>query len=331
MKKVLVIMHKDLVPPETVKSQDIDRFTTPFVTEFDVIQALKKNKYVIRTLGIDQDITPLIEEIKEHKPHVVFNLLEQFNNDPAMDYHIVTLLELHGIPYTGSNPKGLVLARDKALTKKVLQYHRIKTPKFFTLKKSEKLKEPKGFKYPMIVKCLYEEASYGIAQTSVVHNFEKLRERVDYIQQILEQDVIVEEFIEGKEYYIGVMGEKRLKVLPVWELVYENVDQPEKEIYTARAKWNKNYRKRKGIDHKKAKISKELNAKIHKICKRSYKALSLSGYARVDIRVDENENVYILEVNPNPNISHDDEFAMSAKHEGFSYTNLIKKIITLAN
>jgi D-alanine-D-alanine ligase len=331
VKKVLVIMHKDLVPPDHIKPQDIDRFATPYVTEFDVIQALKKNKYEIRTLGIDQDISPLIEEIKENKPHVVFNLLEQFNNDPAMDYHIVTLLELHGIPYTGSNPKGLVLARDKALTKKVLQYHRIKTPKFFTIKRNEKLKEPKGFKFPMIVKCLYEEASYGIAKTSVVHSYEKLRERVEYIQKTLEQDAIVEEFIEGKEYYIGVMGHKRLKVLPVWELVYANVDEPEKEIYTARAKWNKNYRKRKGIDHKKAKISKELETKIKKVCRRSFKALNLSGYARVDIRVDQNENVYILEVNPNPNISFDDEFAMSAKYDGFTYAKLIKKIISLAN
>jgi len=330
MKKVLVIMHKDLVPPPQTKQKDVDRFTTAWVTEFDVISTLKKSKFEINTLGIDQDITVLNKEIRENKPDIVFNLLEQFNNDPAMDYHIVTLLELHGIPYTGSNPKGLVLARDKALTKKILHYHRVLTPKFFTLKRNEKLQIPKGLKYPLIVKCLYEEASYGIAQKSVVHSFEKLEERVKYIQETLEQDAIIEEFIEGKEYYIGVMGNNRLKVLPVWELVYKNVDEPEKEIYTARAKWNKNYRKRKGIDHQRAKISESLEKKIKHVCKRSYKALSISGYARVDIRVDQNDNVYVLEVNPNPNISFDDEFAMSAKHAGLSYPMLLKKLIQQA-
>lgn len=330
MKSILVIMHKDLVPPEDLKVSDVDRFLTPYVTEFDVIQALKKNKYQIKTLGIDSDIAPLIEEIKTNKPTLVFNLLEQFNNDPAMDYHIVTLLELHGIPYTGSNPKGLVLARDKALSKKILQYHRILTPHFYTLKKAEKFKAPyKGMKYPMIVKCLFEEASYGIAQKSVVNNIEQLKERVEYIQKTLEQDIIIEEFIEGKEYYIGVLGNNRLKVLPTWELVYKNVESPEKEVYTARAKWNKNYRKRKGIDHQKAKIDKELDKKINKVVRRTYKALSLSGYARIDVRIDVHNNIYILEANPNPNISHDDEFAMSAKNAGLSYKDLIKKIITL--
>tara|TARA_B100001971_G_scaffold215193_1_gene260025 strand:- start:116177 stop:117178 length:1002 start_codon:yes stop_codon:yes gene_type:complete len=331
VKSVLVIMHQALVPPENIKSSEVDRFLTPWVTEYDVISALKKNKYEIRTLGIDSDISPLVEEIKNHRPHFVFNLLEQFNNDPAMDYHIVTLLELHGIRYTGSNPKGLVLARDKALSKKILQYHRILTPHFYTLKQNEKFKAPhKSMKYPMIVKCLFEEASYGIAQKSVVNNLDQLKERVEYIQKTLEQDVIIEEFIEGKEYYIGVLGNNRLKVLPVWELVYKNVEAPEKEVYTARAKWNKSYRKRKGIDHQRAKLDKELEARIIKVVKRTYKALSLSGYARIDIRVDANQNIYILEANPNPNISFDDEFAMSAKNVGLSYKDLIKKVITLS-
>lgn len=150
------------------------------------------------------------------------------------------------------------------------------------------------------------------------------------IQKTLEQDVIIEEFIEGKEYYIGVLGNNRLKVLPVWELVYKNVEAPEKEVYTARAKWNKSYRKRKGIDHQRAKLDKELEARIIKVVKRTYKALSLSGYARIDIRVDANQNIYILEANPNPNISFDDEFAMSAKNAGLSYKDLIKKVITLS-
>lgn len=330
MRKVLVIAHKDLVPPEGVKEKDVDRFKTPWVTEFDVIDALKRNKHGLEVLGIDEEIAPLIANIKEKKPHLVFNLLEQFNNDPAMDYHIVTLLELHSLSYTGCNPKGLLLARDKALAKKILGHHKIPTPNFFTLKAKEKLKLPKRMRFPMIVKCHFEEASYGIAQASVVKSEEKLRERVSYIQQELGQDVIVEEFIEGREIYVGVIGNKRLTVLPAWELKYLNVEHPEKEVYTENAKWNQKYRQRKGIEHSRAKLSPELEKEIQKICKRTYRALELSGYARIDLRLDQNGGIHVLEANPNPNIAKDDEFAKSAAFAGISFTKLMDLIIKAA-
>ena len=330
MKNILAIMHKSLIPPEDFRLNDIDRFKTPWVTEADVISALKKLGHKVTTLGIDDEISPLTSSIRQERPDIVFNMLEQFNNDPAMDYHIVTLLELHNITYTGCNPKGLLLARDKALAKKILKYHKIATPSFFTLKKSQKLRSPKGLKYPLIVKCATEEASYGIAQASVVHSDQKLFERVSYIQKELDQDVIVEEFVEGKEIYVGVIGNKRLKVLPAWELVFKNVENPEKEVYTERAKWNQSYRSRKGIDHSKAKISDELEKKIQKTAKKVYKVLNLSGYARIDFRIGAGDKVYVLEANPNPNISSDDEFAESAKYAGISYDKLMKQLITAA-
>tara|TARA_Y100000780_G_scaffold232594_1_gene268557 strand:- start:227760 stop:228767 length:1008 start_codon:yes stop_codon:yes gene_type:complete len=327
VKNVLAIMHKSLIPPEGFKKEEIDRFKTPWVTEADVIMALKELGHTVTTLGIDEEITPLVASIKNQKPDLVFNMLEQFNNDPAMDYHIVTLLELHQATYTGCNPKGLLIARDKALAKKILKFHKIATPNFFTIKKGKKLRSHKGLRFPLIVKCASEEASYGIAQASVVHNLQKLQERVDYIQNELAQDVLVEEFIEGKEIYVGVIGNKRLKVLPAWELVYKNVEKPEKEIYTERAKWNEKYRNRKGIDHAKADISQELEKKIQKVAKKVYKVLNLSGYARIDFRIGNDEKIHVLEANPNPNISSDDEFAESAKYSGITYPELIKSLI----
>lgn len=327
MKTALVIAHKDLIPPPDAAEEDVDRFKTPWVAEFDAVNALKEIGYAVETLGIDQEIAPLIDKIKESRPDVVFNLLEQFNSDPAMDYHIVTLLELHRMVYTGCNPKGLLLARDKILAKKILGHHGISTPRFHALKAGEKYKAPKKMRFPMIVKCAGEEASYGLAKASLVKSKEKLEERALYVQKELGQDVIIEEFVEGREIYVGVVGNNKLKVLPPWELLYKNSDKPEKEIYTERAKWNLAYRTRKGIDNAKAELDPKLEQDIVKICKKTYRALNLSGYARIDLRVDAEGRPHVLEANPNPNIARDDEFAQSALFAGISYTKLIELLV----
>ncbi len=325
-KRILLLVHKELLPPTDLKTEP-DRFNTPWITEYDVQEALKKSGHEVKTFGLIDDLNSLITELSSFKPHIVFNLLEEFNYDPQSDYKIVALLEIMGIKYSGCNPKGLLLARDKALSKKILSHHRLGTPHFFTIPKNKKRKLPKNLKFPLIVKCLYEEASYGIAQASIVRSEDKLKERIEYIQQSLDQDAIIEEFIEGKEYYVGVMGNKKLTTLPIWELQFNNVDEPEKEIYSSRAKWNKDYRKRKGIDNGPAKLDKILEDKIIKTCKKAYQVLELSGYARIDLRVSNEGKIYILEVNPNPNIASDDEFAKSAKHAGISYQDLITSLL----
>lgn len=324
-KLIYVLVHTDLVPPE--KPESIDRFETPWITEYDVISQLKNNGHNVQVIGLYNDLTPLLEAIKEKKPDIVFNLLEEFNGDTQMDYHIVALLEALKVKYTGCNSKGLALAKDKALSKKILKHHHVGTPNFYPLPKGKKRKLPKNLKYPLIVKCLYEEASYGIAQASVVTSEEKLNERVQYIHEKLEQDAIIEEFIEGKELYVGVMGNKQLKTLPIWELKFENVDNPEKEIYSQRAKWNEKYRKRKGIETGPAKLEKAVEDKVIKTCKKVYQILNLNGYARIDLRLTQDNKVYILEANPNPNIASDDEFAKSAAYSKVKYKDLIEEII----
>lgn len=328
-KLIYVMVHTDLVPPQKVET--LDRFETAWVTEFDVISQLKKNGHKVEVIGLYDSLDPLLDAIKRKKPDIVFNLLEEFNGDSQMDYHIVALLEAMKIKYTGCNSKGLAIAKDKALSKKILKHHHLSTANFFTLPKGKKRKLPKHLNYPLIIKCLYEEASYGIAQASIVASEEKLWERIQYIHEKLEQDAIIEEFIEGKEIYVGLIGNKQLKPLPIWELKFENVDNPEKEIYSQRAKWNEKYRKRKGIETGPAKFDKTLEEKIIKTCKKVYQVLNLSGYARIDLRINQGGKIYILEANPNPNIASDDEFAKSAAHAKIKYKDLLEELIKSAN
>lgn len=323
-KRILLLVHKDLVPN---KDKAPDRYDCPWVTEYDVLTTLEDLGYEVKVLGLIDDIHRLINEIEEFKPYCVFNLLEEFNYETQSDYKVLALLDMMGIKYTGCNPKGLLLARDKAISKKILKHHKIGTPKFFTLSKKGKKKIPKNLNFPLIVKCLFEEASLGIAKASVVASKEKLLERVDYIHTKLNEDAIIEEFIPGKEIYVGVLGNIKLSNLPLWELRFENVEEPSKEIYSEQAKWNKKYRKRKGIHSQVADLPKEVENKIIKTVKNTYRVLNLSGYARIDLRLTDDNQVYILEANPNPNIASDDEFAESAKAVGISYSDLIEKLI----
>lgn len=325
-KRILLLVHKDLVPPSEEINKEIDRFE-PWITEYDVKTELSLLGFDVLVHGLIDDIKDLQLTLENFKPHIVFNLLEEFNYDSKSDYKVISLLEMLNIKYTGCNSKGLILARDKALTKKILKYHNLGTPNFYAFPKGKKRKKPKHLSFPLIVKCLFEEASYGISQASIVHSEEKLQERIQYIHQTLNQDAIVEEFIEGRELYVGVFGNKKLTTLPAWELVFENVEKPEKEIYSSRAKWNEKYRQKKGITSKAAQLDHLTENKIYKICKKAYTILGLSGYARIDFRISTEGKIHILEINPNPNIAKDDEFAKSALHSGISYSELLEQLL----
>lgn len=325
-KKVILLVHSSLVPPQMV-DQEPDRFQTPWITEYDVKKTLESLGYAVTVIGVDNSLIDLHHQLTEHGTNCVFNLLEEFSGDPRSDYKVVSYLELLGVKYSGCNSKGLLLARDKALCKKLLKHHKIPTPNFLTFPRNKRKKIPKTLRYPAIVKCLYEEASYGIAQASVVHSPTKLIERINFIHENLEQDAIVEDFIPGKEIFVGVMGEKNLTTLPLWELRFKNTQQPEKEIYTSRAKWNQAYRLKKGIESGPCQIPKQLQDKIIKICKKTYRILQLNGYARIDLRVTPEGKVFVLEANPNPNIAMDDEFARSAHAGGIEYPALLQSLL----
>ncbi len=334
-------MHSELVPPMTPheskkgqfvfeKLKEKDRLETPWTTEFDILFNLQEMGHQIKPLGVYSDLRIIRDAIEEFKPHLIYNLLEEFDGETVFDSHVVSYLELLRIPYTGNSPRALMMARDKSLAKKILTFHRIKTPKFAVFSKNKKRKIPKSITYPLIVKCLDEDASLALSQASVVHSQEKLVERVKYINEKIGVDAIVEEFIEGREFYVGVLGNLRLELLPVWEVFYKKSEKPEKEFYSRSAKWNEKYRSRKGIDSGKAKISPELEEKIQNIAKKTYKVLDLNGYARIDVRMDKDENIYVIEANPNPNIARDDEFAESSFYKNqWSYHQLLGKILSL--
>ncbi len=327
--KIILLVHPDLIPPPDVKENEINWDKIEWATEYDVHKALLAMGHEVVLLGVMEDLTKIRKAIDEINPHIVFNLLEEFKGEAIFDQNIVSYLELLSIPYTGCNPKGMIIGRDKALSKKILSYHKIKTPKFQVFPRNNPRRKLNLKNFPVIVKCLNEEASLGLSQASIVHSEEKLRERVEFIHKRFSTDAIAEQFIEGHEYFVGVMGNYRLETLPVWELKFESVEDPGKEFYSTKAKFDYGYRDRKGIKTGPADLSEERRQELQKLAKRAYKALGLSGYARMDLRVDDSGQAYLLEANPNPDISEFDDFSESAKKQGYTYQELLAKILRL--
>lgn len=327
--RVLVLLHPALVPPDSregVPEKEADLWKT----EFDVVATLRSLGHEVRPVGIHDELTPVRDAIQEWKPHIVFNLLEEFHGRADFDHHVVSYLELKQIPYTGCRPRGLVLARDKALSKKLLIYHRIRVPSFNVFPKGRKVRVPKGLGFPLIVKSLVEEASLGISQASIVDSAEKLVERVGFIHKNVGTDAIAEQFIEGRELYACVVGNKQLQVLPIWELVFENLATGSAAIATARVKHNSEYQRKRGIYQQQANdLPKPLLDAINRTSKRIYRILDLDGYARIDYRLTPSGELYFLEANPNPEIASTEEFASAAEEAGISYPQLLQRLIDL--
>jgi len=248
----------------------------------------------------------------------------------TFDQNVVSYLELLRLPYTGCNPRGMLLARDKSLSKKLLQYHRILVPEFQMVSRGRKARLSKKLDFPLIVKSLTQEASIGISQASVVESDEKLKERVTFIHESIGTAAIVEQYIEGRELYVGILGNQALQALPVWELFFTNMPEGAKRIATDRVKWSVKYQKKYGIDSGPARELAESKAEdIQHICKRAFRALELSGFARIDLRLDEAGNVWVLEANPNPQIARGEDFAASAEKIGLTYEAVLQRIINL--
>jgi D-alanine-D-alanine ligase len=328
--RVLALMDADLVPPTDVKGLSAEDLE-PYRTERDVLGALRALGHDVAPLGLSKDLLPLRAAIEERRPDVAFNLLEEFRGETRYDYFVASDLESMGIPFTGCNPRGLILARDKALAKKVLHYHRIRTPDFAVFPRGRRVRRPASLRFPLIVKSLVEEASLGIAQASVVEDERSLAERVEFVHERVGTDAIAESFIEGRELYVGVVGTRRLTVLPPWELHFSKVPEGAPRIATRRAKWDRAYQKKWGIDSGAAKdLPDGVATRIADVSRRAYRALGLSGYARIDYRLTPGGDLHLLEANPNPQIAKGEDFADSAKAAGISYEALLRKILQVA-
>lgn len=327
--RILVLMHPEMVPPETLRGFTQDEINL-WKTEYDVVTTLKELGHEVVPVGVQDELLPVGQAVRDLEPHVVFNLLEEFHGKATYDQHVVSYLELLRTPYTGCNPRGLVLARGKALSKKLLAYHRIRVPAFAVYPIGRKVRRSTRLAFPLIVKSLIEHASLGIARASVVDSDEKLAERVAFVHEHIGTDAIAEQYIEGRELYVGVLGNERLQVLPTWELTFEGIPDDAPRIATAKVKHDPAYQARRGIFQGPAEnIPAALEMHITRICKRIYRILELSGYARIDFRLTEAGELYFLEANPNPEIAQSEEFASAADYAGIEYPELLQKIVNL--
>jgi D-alanine-D-alanine ligase len=282
----------------------------------------------VKPLGVLDSLSALRTEIAEWKPQIVFNLLEEFDGIVTYDQHVVAYLELLRQPYTGCNPRGLLLSRDKVLSKQLLAYHRIPTPQFALLPRARRFQLPKRLHFPMFVKSATEDASLGIAQASVVEDAARLKERVEFIHEQTKSDALVEEYVAGRELYVGVIGNRRLTTLPVWEMVFGTLPDSLPAIATRKVKWDKRYQERYGITTKAAAdLEPGVVDQLAKLSQRIYKALHLSGYARMDFRLKPDGSIFVLEANANPNLSAEEDFADAALAAGISYDDLLERIL----
>ena len=327
--RVLVLVHEDLVPPDTLTGVSEQEYFA-FKTEFDVCATLREMGHTVSPLGVSSDLAVIKQAVDEFEPDIAFNLLEEFDGVGVFDAHVVSYLELLKLPYTGCNPRGLMLAHDKALSKMVLRYHRIHVPRFHVFPMGRKVRKPPRLAYPLLVKSLTEEGSVGIAQASIVYDDAKLAERVAFVHRQVNTHAIAEQYIDGRELYVGVLGNERLVTLPTWEMLFPKLREGAPRIATGKVKWDQKYQKKIGLVSDAARdLPEDVEAQLPRLCKRIYRALSLSGYARMDLRLSPEGRVYLIEANPNPQLAYGEDLAESAESAGLPYDGLLQKLLNL--
>jgi D-alanine-D-alanine ligase len=330
-KKLKVLVLFDGTSPTKLDQDFTEEMKTPdWKTEANVMAALGELGHTAEHLAIFDDVDLVRQKMESFAPDVLFNLVEQFKNNPGFDQNIVSLLEMQGIPFTGCSSTGLTLCKHKGISKKILAHHGIGTPNFVVIPRGQRIGGPKKLKFPILVKPVKEEASYGISQASLVKDEDQFRERIAFIHEKRKTDAIAEEYIEGRELYVSLMGNTRLTVFPIRELVFREVPPNEPKIATYKAKWDEEYRKRWGLDGRFADdLESVLVSEIEQTCKDVYRLLTIDGYARIDLRLSADNKIYFIEANPNPHLAADEDFAQSAEKAGLKYPQLIDRIIRI--
>ena len=287
-----------------------------------------------RRLMVDTDVEPLVTSLQKDPPDLVFNMAEAFAGKSALESNVAALMNLLGLRYTGSSPAGLIVAGDKTLTKKVLTFHGLKTAKFATVYRGA-VDWAGDISFPLIVKPPQEDASLGITGKSVVRNVQELLGKIAEMQTEFGQPALVEEFIDGREFYVGVLGNANVKALPVIELDFSGFPADRPKIASWEAKWG-DAGDGKGAEFAGTKsvfptdVPEELVAKMQAVAVDAFHALRLRDYARIDLRVTPEGEVYIIEVNPNCYLERTAEFSMAAEKAGLEHPALIERILELA-
>lgn len=330
-KKLKVLLLFDASRP-TALDQDLAKElnTEDWKTEANVMAALRAIGHQAEHLVLYDDLGLFKQKVESFAPDILFNLAEEFKNNTGFDQNIVSFLEMQGLPFTGCGATGLLLCKHKGISKKILGFHRIHVPNFAVLPRRQRIMRPRQLKFPILIKPVKDEASYGISQASFVETDEQFRERVAFIHEKHDADAIAEEYIVGRELYVSVMGNSQLTVFPIRELVFTEMPPDVPKIATYSAKWNEEYRKRWGLKNQFAEdLDPALVARIEQMCKRIYRLLTIDGYARIDLRLTSDNQVYFIEANPNPILAEDEDFAQAAGKAGLTYPQLIERIIRL--
>lgn len=327
-RRIAVLFDTDADPPA---NQDYSKqLQSSDEAEFDVARALAEKGHDVVCIGFRNDLGGLIENLRKAQPELVFNLTEGYRGKSELDFAVASILEMLGFPYTGADVIGLVLARDKALSKKILAYDGIKIPQFAVYRRGHINGRPSDLRFPLIVKPLAQDASFGIAQASVIKDDESLRERVTFVHERLGNDAIVEELIHGRELYCGVVGDPG-RALPIVEMIFENELRDEVKIATYKAKWSAKYRGTKGIKNVIAdNLPEDVLEKIQSTAAATYRLLSLRDYGRIDMRLAPDHQIYVIEANPNPFIAKDEDLPNAAAAAGLAYADFIDSIVESA-
>lgn len=298
--------------------------------EYQVAQALIDSGHEVLLVGVHDDVRDTTERLAAWKPELVFNATEGFGDDAGLDYLIPAMLESQGYRYTGAPPLGLMVTRNKAMSKKILAYHGVKVPGFRSYRVGERPAEEVPLRFPLIVKPMQSDGSEGIAQASIVHDVAALGERVAFVHERFGKPAIAEEYIEGRELYATMVGNgEACQVLPIVELVFAaEASRPEDRISTQRAKWDLAYRERHGIKTVYARrMSKVAIDRLEHVCRTAFRALWLRDYARIDVRLTDDDEIWFIEANANPYLSFGHNSAEAAHKAGMHYEAFIQRIV----
>jgi len=324
--KVLVIFDFPIDAPDDKYEKYVE--ASDWRPNRNVLEALQALGHEVIPFGLHNKIYSLEKKIYEIKPDIVFNLLECFEGDRRHESHIAGMLELLKVPYTGCPPDSLAICRNKFYTKRILSPLKIKLPRSVVFPRGNLKVRLKKLRFPLFVKPLGLEGSDGISQSSFAENEESCLERVKFYHENLKTDALVEEYIEGRELYSSIIGNNRLKVLPLREMVFTEFPEDKPKFATFKAKWDKNFRKKWGIKNTFAgPLEEKVQKSIYSISRRVFRALGLKGVSRLDLRVTPDNVIYVIEVNPNPSLAMDDEVASSCKRVNISYPQLVQKLL----
>lgn len=301
------------------------------IAEYESIAAhLRKAGYEAYIVNILDDVNIFLDDIKKNKPDVIFNFVEIYHDIPDLEMGFAGLMELMDIPYTGAPPMALGTCQSKYLTKGILSTIDVRVAKSHFIRKPKKIYRV-NIEYPIIVKPSMEDASVGIDVEAVVTNYPQLRDRINYIFKEFHQPVLIEEYINGRELNVAVLGDRNPKVLPISEIDFSKMPGHLHNIVSYQAKWEPMHEAyHKTIPKCPARLPKKIEAEAKEIALKAFNAMGCRDYCRVDMRLSKDKKLYVLEVNPNPDLTEGAGFMRSMKHAGYSYKRALKTIVDLA-